>query len=123
MHAVIRQALGHAVRQNIIPRNIALDAKPPRVRKAEMITVDTDGAARLLDTARETDLYPLIVLTLATGLRRSEVLGLQWRDIDSTVPSSASNAVWTCSRAGSPSTNGQNPQHHAGLWPCRRPLA
>ena len=82
MHAVIRQALGHAVRQRILTRNVALDATPPRPRKVEMVTVDADGAAQLLEAARDTDLYTVIALTLATGLRRSEVLGLQWRDLD-----------------------------------------
>lgn len=82
MHRVISQALSHAVRLNLVQRNVAMVVKPPRPKKRETATLTPDDVARLLDKAQGSEIQPLIVLTLATGLRRSEVCGLQWRDID-----------------------------------------
>lgn len=82
MHRVISEALTHAMRLNLVVRNIAQAVRPPRPRTMEKVTADSDGVSRLLIAARDSELYPLVALTLATGLRRSEVLGLQWRDIE-----------------------------------------
>lgn len=82
MHRVIAEALSHAMRQNLVARNVAQAVKPPRPQKAEKATLDADGVRRLLAAAEGSEVQPLIALTLATSLRRSEVLGLQWRDVD-----------------------------------------
>ncbi|MDP9054829.1 MAG: site-specific integrase, partial [Acidobacteriota bacterium] len=49
--------------------------KAPRV-------VEKDGVKKLLERAQQTRLYPFIMLGLATGARRGELLALQWADID-----------------------------------------
>jgi integrase len=56
----------------------------PQIERREMQTLSDDQAARLLAAASTTRLYVPIVLALATGLRRGEVLGLHWQDIDLT---------------------------------------
>lgn len=82
VHSAIRDALSLAVRRHTVARNIALTVKPPRPKKKPIVTVDGSGAARLLAAVNDSDLRAVIALTLATGLRRSEVLGLQWDDMD-----------------------------------------
>lgn len=47
-----------------------------------MRTLDADEAQRLLRAAVGTRLYEVVLLGLATGMRRGEILGLQWKDID-----------------------------------------
>lgn len=83
---VLREALDRAVILELIPKNPAERIKPPRVRVAPEVSVmlEATAAARMLKTFREAEhpLYPLVLVTLYYGLRRSEVLGLCWSAID-----------------------------------------
>ena len=54
----------------------------PKLTKRALRIVEKDGAGKLLARARQTRLYPLILLDLATGARRGELLALQWSDIN-----------------------------------------
>jgi integrase len=54
----------------------------PKLTKKAPRMVEKGGVGKLLERARETRLYPLILLGLATGARRGELLALQWPDID-----------------------------------------
>ena len=81
-HRVLRQALGHAVKWGELARNPADSATPPRPERTEFETWDADTFHDFLNAAREspfTDFYHLAVLT---GMRRSELCGLTWSDID-----------------------------------------
>ncbi len=56
---------------------------PPRVRHREMTTWDADQARRFLAVACAGSAYgPVWMVALATGMRRGELLGLRWRDMD-----------------------------------------
>lgn len=82
----LRAALNHAQTEEIISRNVAGLAKLPtarkRTRKASTWTVDE--ARRFLEHARETDdpLYAAWALILVMGMRKGEVFGLRWADVD-----------------------------------------
>jgi integrase len=82
IHAVLRNALECAVREEIIPRNVAKLVKvtAPRYRVNRGLT--TAQARAALRAAADHRLYALYVLALCLGLRRGEVLGLRWTDID-----------------------------------------
>jgi len=57
----------------------------PREGKGRVRFLDDDERGRLLKACRESrnpDLYTVVVLALSTGMRRSEILGLTWRDVD-----------------------------------------
>lgn len=82
MHRVISEALTFAVRHNLVIRNVAQSVKPPRPRKNEVRILSRQDAERLLEVAKASDIGELVSLTLATGLRRSEVVALQQRDVD-----------------------------------------
>ena len=84
IHSVLRRSLEQAVRWNLIPRNPAALADPPKVRKEEIKPLDAEQARAFLRAAGETgDRYEaLYVLSLAAGLRMGEALGLKWSDVD-----------------------------------------
>lgn len=82
VHAVLRNALQAAVREELIGRNVAKLVKitGPEYRIDRGLTVDQ--ARVLLRAARDHRLYALYVLALYLGLRRGELLGLRWADVD-----------------------------------------
>jgi integrase len=81
-HAVARRALRDAVRNDLIPRNVADGATPPRVARKEL-SVWTAGELRTFLAAVEDDrLYAAWWLLSTAGPRRGEVLGLRWQDLD-----------------------------------------
>ncbi len=81
-HRVLRQALQQAVRWQILMRNPADAATPPRAPRREMNVLDEKQLLRLFEAAEGSDLYLPIVLAATTGMRRGEVLALRWSDVD-----------------------------------------
>jgi integrase len=82
VHATIRRALADATRWGVVPRNVALLASPPRPGRPEL-QVWTAAELRTFLAAVEDDrLYALWLLAASTGMRRGELLGLQWPDVD-----------------------------------------
>ncbi len=81
-HRVLSEALKHAESWGMVNRNVAGLVKPPRPSYHEARFLDADEAARLIDSARGTRYFIPLALSLMTGLRRGELLGLQWRDVD-----------------------------------------
>ncbi|MFI6899106.1 tyrosine-type recombinase/integrase [Streptomyces sp. NPDC050256] len=82
VHSVLKSALEHAVREEEIPRNVARNVRTgtPRPRRFEPLTADE--ARKFLAAANGHRLQPLFELALHTGLRKGELLGLRWEDID-----------------------------------------
>jgi integrase len=82
IHVTVRKALKDAVRLQLLSRNVADAAIPPRPVKKEIQPLTQDQTRSLLDTARGDNLEALYVLAITTGMRQGELLGLQWKDID-----------------------------------------
>lgn len=84
IHAVLRGALGQAVRRGMIPSNPAVNASPPRTARSDVNPPQLDEAVRLLRAAGEhsIELGTMLRVLAATGARRGEVCGLRWSDID-----------------------------------------
>jgi integrase len=80
----LRSALSHAISEELVAKNLASSVKLAPVRKPKRKAWTTDEARRFLESARENDdpLYAAYVLVLVLGLRRGEVLGLVWSDVD-----------------------------------------
>ncbi|WP_197042592.1 tyrosine recombinase XerC [Microbispora rosea] len=85
---VLRSAIGQAVREELISKNVVALTTLPSVskssKKRKHDTWSVDEARRFLEHLRavEEPLYAAFVLTLVLGLRRGEVLGLTWDCVD-----------------------------------------
>jgi len=82
MHGVLHKALEQAVRRGMIPRNVCDLVSPPRLATREAQPLTTDQAHKLLEVVRGHQLEAALTLALVTGIRRGELLGLRWQDID-----------------------------------------
>jgi integrase len=82
VYKLIRSALGDAYRMELVTRNVATQVKPPPLNRDRRTGLDIDDAKRLLQALSGERLEAFYVLALTTGLRRGELLGLRWEDID-----------------------------------------
>lgn len=83
VHQVLRTELGDAERKGLVSRNVAGSMHPPCHGIAPEQRCWDDAQLRaLLNVAAEHRLGPALWLTAMTGMRRGEVLGLRWSDID-----------------------------------------
>ena len=81
-HVVLRKALADAERLGLVPRNAAAAARPPTPTKRDLVTWSTDDVRVFLAAIEGDRLEMGYRLLAATGMRRGEVLGLRWGDVD-----------------------------------------
>jgi integrase len=83
-HALLQNALNDAVRDRQLDINPAAHAKPPHGQSQKVAVPSADQVGALLDdlAVNNPDLVDLALVIIATGLRRSEVLGLRFADVD-----------------------------------------
>jgi integrase len=85
VHTIVKKALRDAVDAGLLLRNPADRAKPPSARATRsnaMRTWTPEQLATFLGHVRCDRLYAAFLLGASTGLRRGELLGLRWRDLD-----------------------------------------
>ncbi len=71
-----------ALKWGLISRNPADAVTPPRPQRSEMHTMNEDDMTKFFEAAKATPYYVLFYEALFTGMRRSELLGLKWSDVD-----------------------------------------
>ena len=82
LRGVLRQALGFAERMDLVGRNVARLARPPRVPRRQVSPLTLEEA-RLFRAAVAGDrLEALYLVAVGCGLRQGEILGLRWGDVD-----------------------------------------
>jgi integrase len=81
-HRLISKVLKDAVKWQFIARNVAEAVSPPKIKKVEMQTWTNAQVKTFLNEAKESSYYTIYLTTIYTGMRRGEVLGLRWQDID-----------------------------------------
>ncbi|MFN2490127.1 MAG: tyrosine-type recombinase/integrase [Actinomycetota bacterium] len=82
VHATLHVALQDAVRWGRVARNVAQLADPPRQVRSEMHTWTAEQLRAFLDSVSEDRLAACYQLAATTGMRRGELLGLPWSDVD-----------------------------------------
>jgi integrase len=81
-HNVLHKALDTAVRWNLIGRNPCDLVTPPKKKLYEIKPLNIQQIRQLLQSLHGHHSEALIILAIATGMRRGELLGLKWQDID-----------------------------------------
>lgn len=79
---ILRNALNKAMRWGLVARNVATLVDGPRVEHKDVRVLSPVETKRLLEAARGDPLEGLLVLSVSTGVRLGEALGLQWSNVD-----------------------------------------
>ncbi len=82
IHQLLNQAFKQAVKWKKIVHNPVIDADPPSVRIKETKIWSFNEIHSFLDQCKEERHYITFLLAIYTGMRRGEILGLKWSDID-----------------------------------------
>ena len=78
----LKQALGQAVKWELLTRNPADAVDPPKTDRAMMRTYDLDQTAALIEAMRPTRMLVPTLLAVLCGMRRGEVVALRWKNVD-----------------------------------------
>ena len=81
-HATCRAALEKAKEMHLISRNTAIGRKLPPKKAREMQVLTPEEIQRFLIQAKEDGYYEMFLLELCSGMRRGELLALEWRDLN-----------------------------------------
>ena len=81
-HAVLRAGLQNAMRDELVMRNVAKLVRIPAPQYEVGLGLSVDRARLLLTSSKSDRLHALYVVAVYLGLRRAELVGLRWEDID-----------------------------------------
>ena len=85
-HRLLRLILARAVKNGTLPRNVAAIHSPPKVEETEVEVLSPEQIPVVLEALQGHTLHPIASLALATGMRRGELLALQWGAVELDVP-------------------------------------
>ncbi len=82
MQALLHKALTHARRIKYVGTNVTEDVQLPRYEEYKSQILTPEQAQLLLQQAKERNVEVLLAVAVGTGMRKGEILGLRWSDID-----------------------------------------
>lgn len=82
IHALISGSLNKAIDAGILSKNVAKGTDRMEYEENTIPPFKVEGVRKIMKYAKDEWIYPAIVLDVYTGLRRSELLGIQWSDVD-----------------------------------------
>jgi integrase len=98
IHATVHKALADAVRWGRLARNPADQSDPPRPMQPEMSVWSPEQLRTFIESVRSDRLFAAWLLAATTGMRRGELLGLRWTDVDLEVGEAAVRQIRTVAR-------------------------
>jgi integrase len=82
IHVVLHEALEQAMRNNLVIRNVSEATTLPKQEKKEMRVLTVKEQNRFIEVLSTDKMGIIFKLDLASGMRRGELLGLNWKDVD-----------------------------------------
>ena len=82
IHNIIHSVLDMACNSDLISKNISNGLQLPKVEKYNAKFLEKEQLLELVKKAKNTDIYIPIALAIYTGMRRGEILGLSWDNIN-----------------------------------------
>jgi len=82
IHSTLRAMLAEAMRDELVERNVAALVRVPTAEREEVQPWSPEEAGTFLRSARKDRLYALFAVGVGLGMRRGELLGLRWSDVD-----------------------------------------
>lgn len=82
IYILINSALNKAVQLKYISENTNIAVVIPKCQKYYADVLSVDHVAKIFHEAKEDSLYPIVALTMCTGLRKGEVMALKWENIN-----------------------------------------
>lgn len=82
MHVLINSALEKGVQLKFVRENVGRMVILPKKKLYEAKVLSASEVSKILKEAKEDELYPIIVLTIYTGLRKGEVMALKWENVN-----------------------------------------
>jgi integrase len=82
IHRALSKALKQATDGGLLPRNDAGPVRPPRPRREEIRPLDREQVRTFLETGKLDRMEALYIVAVTAGLRRGELQGLKWEDVD-----------------------------------------
>nr|WP_281187035.1 site-specific integrase [Micromonospora sediminicola] len=82
VHALLRNALQHAMREELVPCNVAKLVRVPSPRYKVGKGLSVGQVRKILAASAGHRLHALYVVAATIGLRRGELVGLRWSDVD-----------------------------------------
>lgn len=82
IHTVLHGALKQAMKTQLVGRNVTEATELPSGKTRTMRPLTLEQVQQFLAAVRDDRLFAAVFLALGTGLRRGELLGLRWQDLD-----------------------------------------
>lgn len=81
-HRIIHSALNQAMKWQLVSRNVSDCVQAPKPETYKSNFLDSIQVSKLIKLVEKTEIYIPVMIAIATGMRRGEVLGLEWNNVD-----------------------------------------